>query len=125
MMEVSKSKLAIIFALIFLLFISKLYSAQQRILECEVIEVSRSYKSSIPDLKGINFILIHHARNLERSVFSKLLKSNNGRQVIFYFKGKKLNGILFRLSNCFGRGLLLYKGRINIKSLDLIKLVLP
>jgi len=124
-MKITYSKLAIILTLTFLLFSpSKLY-AQQKRLECEVIEVSCSYKSSVPELKGINFILIHHAKDSERAIFSKLLKSNNGKQVIFYFKDKKLNGILFRLSNCFGRGLLLYKGKIRIKKHDIIELIFP
>jgi len=106
-------------------FTKSLYCAEAKVLECEVIEVSPSYSSSIPELSGINYLLIHHAKESDREILSKWLKNRSGSQITFYFKDKKLTGILFRLSNCFGRGLLIYKDSRKAKKHDLIKLILP
>ena len=106
-------------------FAGVLNCAQAKVLECEIIEVSSPHTDSISGLSGINFLLIHHAKKSDRKALSKWLKNKAGTQVTFFIRGKEVKGILFRLSNCFGRGLLLYKGSVRAKKHDLIKLILP
>jgi len=115
-------KICFITAIFLFLFSSSL---KAQTIECEVIEASPSYSCKIKELSSIRWILIHHFCKSDRKRLSELLKKNNGKQVTFIFRKKRISGILFRLSNCFGRGLLIYRGKIEIHKHEKIKLIFP
>ncbi len=94
-------------------------------LPCEVMETSESFKSSSAKLTGIRYILLRHANSADREMFSKWLSEHSETEVTFIFKEKEYKGILCRLANCFGRGLLVYAGDESPVKRDIITVSLP
>ena len=109
----------------FILLLLSTYTQAEEVIKCEIIETSPVYKCDILELNGIKWLLIHHLYKKDRPLLSKWLKNNSGKQVTFIINKKKVDGVLFRLSNCFGRGLLIYKAEIKPRKHDIIKLLLP
>lgn len=119
-----KNKFLSILCFLVLYFVP-LFSLKAEVIECEVIETSPVYKCNISELNGTKWLLIHHLHIKDRKRLSDWLKTNSGKQVIFIKDKKKVSGILFRVSNCFGRGLLIYKADITAHKHDVIRLLLP
>jgi hypothetical protein len=94
-------------------------------LPCEVLEVSPDFKNPSGQLSGVGYLLVRHANASDRERFSKWLKTHSGTEVGFVVQGREYKGILSRLANCFGRGLLIYKNQITAKKRDIIDLILP
>ncbi len=92
---------------------------------CEVMESSESLKSSVDKLNGVRYLLLHHANSADRDTLSQWLSDHSGTEVTFAFKGARHKGILCRLANCFGRGLLVYAADVQPGKRDIIEVALP
>jgi hypothetical protein len=114
--------------LAFLLFFSGVSPAlaQDKIhLPCEVLEVSPVLHTDSSSLRGIHYLVIHHANAADRQTLSRWLKARSGYEVKFVVAGHQYSGVLCRLSHCFGRGLLIYSSNVRFKPRDIIDVVLP
>ena len=79
--------------------------------------VNEGYKLQRDD---IHYLVIHHVQSEDRARLSSLLKTFNGHEVSFSIAWKTFPALLFRLPQCFGRGLLLFKTPLVIKKIDII-----
>ena len=111
--------------LLWLLCAFPVFSQDKIALPCEVMEASDALKSSIANLNGVRYLLLHQANAADRETLSKWLTDHSGAEVTFAFKGEQQKGILCRLANCFGRGLLIYTGDVRPIKKDIIDLMLP
>ena len=89
------------------------------------MESSDALKSSLANLNGVRYILLHHANSADRETLSKWLKAFSGTEVKFIFAGKEYKGILCRLAHCFGRGLLIYTADVRPVKRNIIDVILP
>ncbi|MDQ1334891.1 MAG: hypothetical protein QG552_1841 [Thermodesulfobacteriota bacterium] len=90
------------------------------------MESSDVLKSSIANLNGIRYLLLHHANRADREILSKWLTDHSSAEVTFAFKGEQHKGILCRFANCFGsRGLLIYTADVQPVKRDIIDVLLP
>ena len=80
--------------------------------------------SSSSKLSGIRYLLLHHANSADRETLSNWLKEHSETEVAFLFEGKEYKGILCRLANCFGRGLLIYADNVKPVKRDIIDVLL-
>jgi hypothetical protein len=89
----------------------------QRSLEVEVMEVFLTRA-------GPSALLVHHADEATREAFATWLRSNSGKQVACELRDTtQLAGHIFRMSLCFGRGLiLLSKPADGVKPKDILKI---
>jgi hypothetical protein len=75
--------------------------------QAEVLEVFRN-----PG--GPSALLVHHARESEREAFGKWLRENSGRRIALRLPdGTGLDGWIFRVKMCFGRGLILTRAPVR------------
>jgi hypothetical protein len=75
----------------------------QSSIEVEVMEVFSS-------LSGPSALLVHHIDEPTREAFATWLRRNSGKEIVFQSRGKTpIDGRVFRVSLCFGRGLILSK----------------
>jgi hypothetical protein len=73
----------------------------QTFIEVEVMEVFTSSS-------GPSALLVHHADEATREAFAEWLRRNSGKQITVELRGKtQVEGRIFRISLCFGRGLIL------------------
>ena len=79
--------------------------------------VNEGYKLQRDD---IHYLVIHHAQSEDRASLSGLLKTFNGHEASFSITGRTFPVLIFRLSHCFGRGVLLFKTPLVIKNKDII-----
>ena len=91
---------------------------------CEVLEVAGTPHTQSDTFKKIHFMVIHHANATDRETLSKWLKANSGSEVWFSAHHREHKGMLYRVAHCFGRGLLLYTDRIDVKARDIINVTL-
>ncbi len=117
-------KIWIFLCIAFLWAASPAFSLEKIKLKCEVLEVSASFKSASSQLNGIRYILLHHANAEDREKFSKWLKAHSGTEVIFIVNHREYTGVLSRLANCFGRGLLIYTDDVKLNRRDIIEVIL-
>jgi len=110
---------------LFLLFALPAFTADEIGMPCEVLEVSGNVKAQSDTLRDIHFMVIHHANAADRVKLSNWLKGNSGTEVGFTVGGKKYYGVLYRLAHCFGRGLLIYRDKIDVKARIIIEVTLP
>ena len=101
------------------------FASEEIKLPCEVMEASPAFKGSSGLLSGVRYLLVHQANSADREKFSKWLKGHSGTEVKFVVEHREYRGILCRLANCFGRGLLIYQSEITTKKRDIIDLFLP
>jgi hypothetical protein len=111
--------------LLWLLCATPVFSQDRITLPCEVMESSDALKSSIANLNGVRYLLLHHANSADRETLSEWLTDHSGVEVTFAFKGESHKGILCRLANCFGRGLLIYTADVQPVKRDIIDVFLP
>jgi len=114
-----------VFALIFLSVVSSGFCQEEMRIPCEIMESSEFLKSSSAKLNGVRYLLLHHANSADRETLSKWLKDHSETEVTFIFEGKEYMGILCRLAQCFGRGLLIYTGDVKPIKRDIIDVLLP
>jgi hypothetical protein len=89
------------------------------------MESSQPLNSISGTINGVRYALIHHANDADRETLSRWLKAHGGTEVKFIVNGEEHEGILCRLSNCFGRGLLIYKADVKPEKGDVINIILP
>ena len=69
------------------------------------IEVMEVFSSS----RGPSALLVHHADEATRETFSNWLRRNSGREIVCGFgDGTSVTARIYRVSLCFGRGLILF-----------------
>jgi hypothetical protein len=85
-------------------------------LEVEVMEVFSSSSS------GPSALLVHHRDEPTREAFANWLRINNGKDVDVQPRGKTpIDARIFRVSLCFGRGLILLKTpSIGVRAKDVL-----
>ena len=70
------------------------------------IEVMEVFSSS----SELSALLVHHSDEPAREAFSNWLRRNSGKEIVFQPQGKNpIDARIFRVSLCFGRGLILFK----------------
>ena len=83
-------------------------------IEVEVMEVFATSN-------GPSAVLIHHANEAMRHTFSEWLHSNNGTPVICRSRnGVRIDGRLFRMKMCFGRGLIITNLPVTIRPREVL-----
>lgn len=99
----------------------------KRTITCEVLEVPGDYRGDVKqlgdrkELSAINYLIIRHQRAEDRSRLSAWLRSESGAVLTFTTgDGVRHRGVLRRLKMCFGRGLLVFIGPVNVKERDSI-----
>lgn len=110
---------------LFLVLAISVSAADKIKLPCEVLEISGAPHTRSDTFKKVHFMVIHHANAADREKLSTWLKANSGTDVWFTVLHRKYQGILYRMAHCFGRGLLLYTDRIDVKARDIIEVTLP
>ncbi|NQU13414.1 MAG: hypothetical protein HQ561_04670 [Desulfobacteraceae bacterium] len=101
------------------------FGSEEIKLPCEVLETSPALIGSSGLLSGVRYLLVHQANSADREKFSKWLRGHSGTEVKFVVEQREYRGILCRLANCFGRGLLIYQSEVTTKKRDIIDLFLP
>ena len=82
--------------------------------EVEVMEVF-----STPD--GPSAFLIHHASEAARNAFGEWLRAHDGVGITCRFRnGTSVDGRMFRVKMCFGRGLILTRAPVAIRPKDIL-----
>jgi len=107
-----------LFVFLFIPLVS--YSVNGAEFKCEVLEVGGLADNVKGDWGDLHYLVIHQAHSEDRVGLSKKLKLFNGQKVEITAGGKTLKAVIFRLSHCFGRGFLLYKGHITVNKKDVI-----
>jgi len=83
-------------------------------LQMEVMEV---FSAS----NGSSALLVHHADEATREAFAEWLRANSSRQIVCLLpNGMRLGGRIFRVSLCFGRGLILLPGPIKAHAKEIV-----
>ena len=86
-------------------------------LSIEVIEVFSS-----PE--GPSALLVHHGNEATRNAFSDWLRAKHGTAIIFRTAaGTSIDGRVFRVRMCFGRGLILTRSSISIREKDILNIM--
>jgi hypothetical protein len=86
-------------------------------LSLEVMEVFSS-----PD--GPSALLVHHANEATRNAFSEWLRANDGKPVLCRNgAGAAIDGRIFRLRLCFGRGLILTRSTLSIREKEILNII--
>jgi hypothetical protein len=88
----------------------------QSVIDVEVMEV---FSSS----SGPSGLLVHHANEATRDAFANWLRSNSGKQITCVLRNKtQVSGRIFRVSLCFGRGLILLNApSIEVRAKDVLR----
>lgn len=110
---------------VFVLFASPAFGSEQWAIPCEILESSEAINSTSNKIDGIRYLLLRQANSADRETFSSWLKAHGGTEINFGFEDRTYRGVLCRLANCFGRGLLIYTADVQFKKRDIIDIVLP
>jgi hypothetical protein len=69
-------------------------------------------------------ILVHHSENANRDKFADWLRTNPKAYVrVRDRSGTEADGVIFRVRMCFGRGLIVLDGRLQVREGDVLTLV--
>src|SRR5881296_1717960 len=91
-------------------FLTWIVQSQSTSIEVEVIEV-------FPASDGPSVFLVHHASEAVRTVFGEWLRGHDGARITCRLRnGTAVDGRIFRLKMCFGRGLILTRAAIAIRA---------
>jgi len=67
--------------------------------------------------------LVHHANNSARNTFGQWLRAHDGARIACRLRsGTTINGQIFRVKMCFGRGLILTRAAVAIRPKDVVTL---
>ena len=81
------------------------------------VEVMEIFSAST----GPSALLVHHADEARREVFANWLHTNSGRKVVCTLTNKmRIDARIFRVSLCFGRGLILLRGPAPVRAKDVL-----
>ena len=68
-------------------------------------------------------LLVHHADEATRETFAQWLRTHSGAQVVCTLPdGKSVSGGIFRVSMCFGRGLILLRETAAVRAKDILRI---
>lgn len=94
-------------------------------LDCQVLEVSGPYRGSEKELSQVRYAIVHHKNAADRQRFSQVVRAESGTDVLFTRQdGRSHRGVLRRLRMCFGRGLLVFIGPVELKEGEVLTLEL-
>jgi hypothetical protein len=83
-------------------------------LQVEVMEVFSA-------ANGPAALLVHHADEATRDAFAQWLRAHSGVQAVCTLPdGRRVSGRIFRVSFCFGRGLILLREPAAIRAKDIL-----
>ncbi len=118
-----KQRFLAIFLTVFslVIFCSLSCAAGQKTIKCEILDAGRVKEAYTQRWGNIHYMIIHHTHSEDRAELSGPLRVFSGEEVSFSINGKMYRALLFRLPQCFGRGLLLYKGPVSLKKKDIIR----
>ena len=72
---------------------------------------------------GPSAFLVHHANESARNAFGQWLRANDGARIACRLRsGITVNGQIFRVKMCFGRGLILTRAPVAIHPKDVVLL---
>lgn len=81
------------------------------------VEVMEVFSAST----GPSALLVHHADEATREVFANWLRANSGRKVVCTLNNKmRIDARIFRVSLCFGRGLILLGEPAPVRAKDIL-----
>lgn len=94
-------------------------------LDCQVLEVSGPYRGNEKELSQVHYAIVHHKNAADRQRFSQVLRTASGTDVLFTRDdGHSHYGVLRRLRMCFGRGLLVFIGPVDLREGEVLTLEL-
>jgi hypothetical protein len=71
--------------------------------------------------EGPSAILVHHASEAGRDAFAEWLRANNGSRIVFRLNnGRAIDGRIFRVKMCFGRGLIVTNATVAVRSNEVL-----
>jgi hypothetical protein len=74
--------------------------------------------------EGLTALLVHHANEAARIAFSEWLRANDGKAVLCRNSaGAAIDGRVFRVRMCFGRGLILTRSQLSIREKDILNII--
>ncbi len=74
---------------------------------------------------GCSALLVHHADAAARAEFARWLHAHSGSEIRCQpTEGRVVNGQIFRLKMCFGRGLLLTRERLGVQAGSRLRILL-
>jgi hypothetical protein len=89
-------------------------TTRSRFVEVEVMEI---FSTS----DGPSALLVHHASEAARNTFSDWLRAKDGSPVVCQTRdGLTIDGRIFRVKMCFGRGLILIRVPIALRPKDIL-----
>jgi hypothetical protein len=92
-------------------------------LDCKVLEVSDPDSGGDKELSQVHYAIVHHKNVADRQRFSQFLRSQSGTDVLFTRDdGRSHRGVLRRLRMCFGRGLLVFIGPVDLREGEVLTL---
>jgi hypothetical protein len=95
-------------------FLSWLIQDRTASIEVEVIEVFATSH-------GVAALLVHHVSERTRIAFGKWLRANDGGRIAGRLRnGTVVNGEIFRVRMCFGRGLIITQASVPILAKDIL-----
>ena len=81
------------------------------------VEVMEVFSAST----GPSALLVHHVDEATREAFANWLRANSGRKVVCTLTNKmRIDAQIFRVSLCFGRGLILLRGPAPVRAKDIL-----
>jgi hypothetical protein len=97
-------------------FMAWIFQNRTNSVEVEVMEV---FSSS----EGPSALLVHHASEAGRNAFSEWLRVHDGAHIACRLgNGTTIDGRIFRVRMCFGRGLLLTRASVAIRPKDVVSI---
>ena len=97
-------------------FLALLLQSRSASVEVAVMEV---FSAS----DGPSAFLVHHANESARNAFGQWLRANDGARIACRLRsGITVNGQIFRVKMCFGRGLSLTRAAVAIRPKDVVTL---
>ena len=73
--------------------------------------------------EGPSALLIHHASEATRTAFADWLRSNSGASILCTLpNGQHVNARIFRVNQCFGRGLILTRLPVTVRPRDILSI---
>ena|SRR5579862_3499197 len=95
-------------------FLTWIVQSSSAAVEVEVMEV-------FPTSDGRSAFLVHHASESARNGFADWLRSRNGTHVVCESRnGLRIDGKIFRVKMCFGRGLILTRTPFSLRPKDVL-----
>lgn len=111
--------------LILAMVIGLMAAADVRAESLAVAVLESAEESSLLKPEGLvyGYAIVHQARPEDRARLSEWLHTRSGSEVDVMTKdGARHHAVLRRLKHCFGRGLLLYRDRLDLRERDVITL---